>query len=295
MTAVQTAPVSDHAAALVGVEVRRYARHPVFLIGVLFTAITTVISVNHVTDDVYAPPLIPAFFLGVFGMVVGFRLTRSLERSAEAMTSAPVSMQTRVRALLLACLLPGALGLLAGIAMLTVPDVKGSWVYGTWAGHERLAIMLGQTAIASLGGPLLGIAAARWMRFPGAVVVPIVVVVTWVIVGNGWTANNQNSTGWLAARLFSPFAFFTTLDTQSGPHRLESWRGEPWFFLLWLVLLCVATAIVALLKGAEGEARTSLRRALVITVLAALACLTLAVTMGPDHATVSSPAGVTRI
>ena len=295
MTAVQTAPVSDRTGALAGMELRRYARHPVFLIGAVATAITTVMSVAKVTDDIYGPPVIPAFFLGVFGMVVGFRLTRSLERSAEAMTSAPVSMQTRIRALLLACLLPGALGLCAGIAMLTVPDAEGSWVYGTWAGHERLAIVLGQTAVASLGGPLLGIAAARWLRFPGAVVVPIVAVVTWVIVGNGWSASNQDSTGWLIARLFSPFAFFTTLNTDHGPHRVESWRGEPWFFLVWLVLLCVATAIVALLKGAEGDARTSLRRALAITVVAALASLTLAVTTGSDHATERSPAGVTRI
>jgi len=211
------------------------------------------------------------------------------------MASAPVTVQERVGALLLACLLPGALGLVSGLAMLTVPDVKGDWVYGTWSGSDRVAIVLGQTAVAAIGGPLLGIAAARWLRFPGAIVIPVVSVLTWVIVGNGWTANNQDSLGWLVVRLFSPFAFFTTLDTDPPGHRIESWRGHPWFFLLWLVLLCLATALAALLKGAEGETRQTLRRALVVTVASALASCALAITTGPDHATVRSPQGVSRI
>jgi len=289
MTAVPGRPT-----ALVGTELRRYARHPVFLLGALATAVATAMSLRQVTDDFYSPPVIPAFFLGVFGMVVGFRLTRSLERSAEAMASTPVSMQERVKALLLACLLPGALGLIVGIAMLTLPDVAGDWVYGTWAGHERVAIVLGQTAIASLGGPMLGVAAARWLRFPGAVVVPVVVVVTWVIVSNGWQSSNQNSTGWLIARMFTPFTYFTTIDT-NGPHRIETWRGNPWFYFVWLLLLCVITAVVALLKGAEGDTRTTLRRALVVTSVAALTAFVLAVVAGADHATVSRPSGVSRI
>jgi hypothetical protein len=294
MTAAQMTAVSGRPAALVGTELRRYARHPVFLLGALATAVGTVLSVPKVNDDFYSPPVIPAFFLGVFGMVVGFRLTRSLERSAEAMASTPVSMQERVKALLLACLLPGALGLIAGIAMLTLPDVDGDWVYGTWAGHERVAIVLGQTAIASLGGPMLGVAAARWLRFPGAVVVPVVVIVTWVIVSNGWSSSNQDSTGWLLARMFTPFTYFTTIDT-NGPHHIESWRGNPWFYLVWLLILCAITVIVALMKGAEGDTRTTLRRALVVATVAALAAFTLAVVTGADHTTVSTPSGVSRI
>jgi hypothetical protein len=294
MTAVQTTMNASRMSALAKVETLRYARHPVFLIGAALAAVITVVSVNHVTDDVYSPPVNTAFFLGVFGMIVGFRLTRSLERSAETMASAPVSVQERVGALLVACLLPAALGLVSGIAMLTLPDVKGDWVYGTWSGSDRAAIVLGQTALAALGGPLLGVAAARWLRFPGAVLVPVVAVVTWVIVANGWSASNQDSTGWLVARLFSPFAFFTTLDTD-GVHSVESWRGDPWWFLLWLVGLCVIAALVALLKGAEGTTRTTLKRLLVAAVVVALGALTLSVTTGPDHATVHAPKGVSRI
>ena len=293
MTTLQTAPTS-RLGALAKVEVKRYARHPVFLIGLVLGIASLIASIGKEKEDFYGPTVIPAFFFGVFGMVVAFRLTRSMERSAEALESTPFPVQQRVGALLVACLLPAALGLASGIAILTDIKVKGDWVYGTWSGSDRVAIVLGASLLAGLGGPVLGVAAARWLRFPGAVVVPVVGVVTWVIVTNGWSATNQDSTPWLVTRMFSPFAFFTTLDTD-GVHRVESWRGDPWFYLVWLVALCAFAAIVALLKDAEGQTRATLRRALVVTVVVALAACALAVVTGPDHTTVRSPAGVTGI
>jgi hypothetical protein len=283
--------------ALAKVEMARYLRHPVFVVGAALWAVTTAIGVHNTSDDYYAPPMSAAVFLGLFGVVVGFRLTRSLERAAEAVDVAPASLQERIGALLLASVVPGVLGLVATVVTLVGPDVAGDWVYGTWSGGERLAIFLAMAGVCSFGGPLLGVMSARWLRFPGAVVVPVVAVTAWAIVGNGWTANNQDSTGWLLARLFSPFAFFTTLDdaTAGTPHALESWRGNPWFYLLFVVLLCAFAAVVALLKGAEGQQRASLRRALVVVVVAALAAFALAVVTGPDHATLHSPQGVSRI
>ena len=291
-----TTMAGSRVGALAKVEVRRYATHPVFLVGAVLWAVTTAIGVHNTKDDVYSPPMSAAVFLGLFGVVVGFRLTRSLERSAEAVDVMPASLQERVGALLLAALLPGALGLVSAVVCLTVPDVAGDWVYGTWSGGERAAIVLAMAAGSALGGPLLGVMAARWLRFPGAVVVPVVAVSAWGIVGNGWTANNQNSLGWLMVRLFSPFAFFTTLDTDTGTtHAVESWRGNPWFFLLWVLLLCAFAAVVALLKDADGETAASLRRALVVVVVLALASFALAVAAGPDHASLTSPTGTTRL
>ena len=292
-----TSTGSSRVMALARVEARRYLRHPVFLIGALLWAVATAIGIKSTHDDYYAPPMSAAVFLGLFGIVVGFRLTRSLERAAEAVDAAPASMQERVAALLLASVVPGALGIVSAVAMLTLPDVDGDWVYGTWTAADRVAIFFAMAAVCSFGGPLLGVASARWLRFPGAVVVPIVTTVAWVIIGNGWTANNQSSTGWLLARLFSPFSFFTTLDdaTPGRQHAVESWRGNPWFYLAWVVLLCAVAAIVALLKGAEGAGRSALVRALAVVVVAALAAFTLAVTTGPDHPTLRSPQGVSRL
>jgi hypothetical protein len=292
---VTTVAAGSRVGALAKVEMRRYATHPVFVVGALLWAVTTAIGVHNAKDDVYAPPMSAAVFLGLFGVVVGFRLTRALERTAEAVDVMPASLQERVGALCLAALVPGALGLLSAVVCLTVPDAAGDWVYGTWSSPERVAIVLSMAAVAAAGGPLLGIMSARWLRFPGAVVVPVVAVSAWSIVGNGWTANNQDSLGWLVVRLFSPFAFFTTLDTDGGQHRLESWRGNPWFFLLWVVLLCAFAVVVALLKGSEGAVRASLRKALLVTVVLALAALALAVVTGPDHASISSPTGTSRL
>jgi len=293
---VTTTVAGSRVGALAKVELRRYATHPVFLVGAALWAVTTAIGVHNATDDVYSPPMSAAVFLGLFGVVVGFRLTRSLERSAEAVDVMPASLQDRVTALLLAALLPGALGLVSAVVCLTVPDAAGDWVYGTWSGGERTAIVVAMAVGSALGGPLLGVMSARWLRFPGAVVVPVVAVTAWGIVGNGWTANNQDSLGWLLVRLFSPFAFFTTLDTEPGkPHAVESWRGNPWFFLLWVLLLCAFAAVVALLKDAEGAAAASLRRALVLVVVLALASFALAVVTGPDHASISGPTGTSRL
>ncbi len=287
---------SSRVATLAKVEARRYALHPVFLVGAVLNVLVMVKALTHTRDSLYEPAVAPAFFLGVFGIVVGFRMTRSLERTSEALTSAPVDVVQRVGALCVACLLPGLIGLLTGVSLLLFADQNGDWGYGTWAGHERAAIVLGQTAIASLGGPLLGIACARWLRFPGAVVVPVLGVPTWTVVTNGWTANNQDSTGWLLARLFSPFAFFHTLDTDGAkPHAVESWRGNPEWFLLWLLLLCALVVVVALIKGSEGAVRQTLKRALVVVVVAALASYALAALTGPDHATYRDVNGVRTI
>jgi hypothetical protein len=282
--------------ALAKIEVRRYALHPVFLIGLVLNVVVLTMALTHTRDSLYEPAVAPAFLLGVLGIVVGFRMTRSLERTAEALATTPLDVAQRVGALCVACLLPGAIGLLSGVSILIFEHQNGDWGYGTWPAHDRAAIILGQTALGSLGGPLLGIACARWLRFPGAVVVPVLGTAGWAIVANGWTASNQDSTVWLLARMFSPFAFFHTLDTEGGaPHAVESWRGNPQWFLLWLVLLCVLAVVVAMLKGAEGSVRETLKRALVVVVVGLLASYALAVATGPDHATKRDINGVTTI
>lgn len=299
MNAVQALPATGAApnrlGALARIELVRYAKHPLFLAGLLPLAFVTYQVLQGTTEDFYTAPMAAAFFLGVFGMVVGFRLTRSLERSAEAMGSAPVAVPERVGALLLTALLPATLGLVLTLAYLTMQDAAFDWVYGTWSPAERVAIFLAMGPVACLGGPILGIAAARWLRFPGAVVVPVVSVLGWVFLTNGYTSANQDSALALAGRMLSPFTFWATQDTQDGPHRVESWRGNPWFFLAWALLLCLLAALVALLKDAEGETRRRLGRALLVTVVLAGACYVLAVTTGADHTTVRSATGISGV
>lgn len=299
MTAAQalpaTRPAPGRLGALARMELARYARHPVFLAGLVPLAFVSYLVLTGTTEDFYTAPMGAAFFLGVFGIVVGFRLTRSLERSEEAIGSAPAAVHERVAALLLVALLPAALGLVLSVAYLVGQEAAFDWVYGTWSPAERVAIFLAMGPVACLGGPLLGVAAARWLRFPGAVLVPIIPVVGWVFLTNGYTSANQDSSLALAGRMLSPFAFWATQDTQDGPHRVETWRGNPWFFLGWALLLCLLTALVALLKDAEGETRRRVGRALLVTGVLAVACYVLAVTTGADHTTVRSATGITGV
>lgn len=294
MTVLQTSSSSTRLTSLAAVEARRYARHPVFLVGLALCAFAVYRTTSGTTEDLFETAVAAAFFIGVFGMVVGFRLTRSVERSGEALESSPVSVQERVAALLLACLVPGAVGAAVTVLALTQQEPVADWVYGTWSASDRVAIFLGATTVSCIGGPVLGIAAARWLRFPGAVVVPVVAVVAWVWLPNGYTSVNQDSTLALLGRMSAPFTFFSTVTTEGG-HRMESWRGEPWAYLAWTVLLCVLGCLVALLKGAEGETRTRLRGLLGLTAVLALSAYAVAVTAGADHTTVRSPAGVSRV
>ena len=82
-------------------------------------------------------------------------------------------------------------------------------------------------------------------------------------------------------RLFSPFAFFTCT---AGTAHLTTWRGSPWFFIGWQLALCAIAVLVALLRGAEGRARSRIIRALGIAGVAAAILLVLAGTGGFTHA-----------
>ena len=82
-------------------------------------------------------------------------------------------------------------------------------------------------------------------------------------------------------RLFAPFALFT-LHISAG--HVTAWRGSPWFFIGWQLALCAIAVLVALLRGAEGPARSRIIRALGVAGVAAVILLVLAGTGGFTHA-----------
>ena len=104
---------------LAGVEARRYARHPLFLIGVALMVLVEVSIANGLASGTGDAQLllvsdgttVPAFFLGVLGVFVGYRLTRSMARAGEAVEASPADGVTRTAALCLACLVPGAVAM----------------------------------------------------------------------------------------------------------------------------------------------------------------------------------------
>ena len=298
MTAVETAAPTEHhdaapttvrLAALTRYEMRRYARHPLFPLGVGLTALTCYLFLHTTLTDPGAPSGYPSLFLGAFGIVIGFRLTQSTRNAEEVLDVAPASPQLRTGALCLAALVPFAVGALTLAAILIFQQPAGPWTYGTFGSSDQFAMLAGQVPVAALGGPLLGIAAARWVRFAWALPALVVLLALWVVVVNTVATTYRNALAAVLLRMLTPYTYFLTLDHQ--PRQVETWRGSPWFFLAWQLCLCALAVTVALRRGAGPRRRRPLRVIMVAVGLVAVATYLLAATGGLDHTMVTRPDG----
>ena len=116
---------------MAGIEARRLARHPAFIVGAVLAfgilVLLFFIEENPHLGDLLSMPVIPAFFIGLTSLVATARLTRSTEATAEAIGTAPGTEGRRTAALALACLVPFAAGaawialLLAGVRRRRAP------------------------------------------------------------------------------------------------------------------------------------------------------------------------------
>ena len=266
-------------AALAARETRRFALNPLFLAAVGLTAYVLWSGQRGTVTDINGANTVAAVFFGGFGMLVAFWLTRSMSASEPVVGVAPVTLQVRTAALCAVALVPFACGCLTLLAFLHFFPI-GDPVYGAFSPPARIAILVGQIVIPSLGGPLLGVALGRWVRFPGAAFVLFLLLCGWVILVMALTLARPDSAPVAVLRLSAPFALFT-LHSDAG---VTAWRGSPWFFLGWQLAVCAIAVLVALLRGAEGRPRSRIIRALAIAGAAAVIMLVLAGTGGFTHA-----------
>src|SRR4029453_16697893 len=208
----------------------------------------------------------PGFFLGGCGMRAPFGRPRSMRAREPVAGVTPVTRPTRTAALCWVAIVPFFCGVLTLFGFLHSYPV-GDAAYGPFSPSARIAVLVGQIVVPSLGGPLLGVALGRWVRFPGAAFVLFLVIFGWVELVTILTLSRPDSAPIAVLRLFSPFAFFT-LQADSGG--VTAWRGSPWFFIGWQLALCAIAVLVALLRGAEGRIRARVIRALGIAGVAAL-------------------------
>lgn len=275
--------------ALARVEARRLARHPVFVVGVLAWLALMPFTLGT-QFDYYNVAVGPALFLGLFSTVALFRMTGSMDRAEEALGSTPASRQDRVRALCLACLLPASLGVVAWVLVLAVMRGSEPLAYGGMSPATRGALFFGEIVLACAGGPLLGVAAGRWLRFPGAAAGLLVGLVFVTLLGQGLTMSARDAAWSNTVRLLTPWTQFTSVE--SGPRELEVWRGSPWWYVGWQVALCVLALLGALLKDAEGAQRSRILRLGAAVGAVGLVFVVLALVLGPDHATLHTPTGI---
>jgi hypothetical protein len=258
------------------VEARRYVRHPVFLAGAVLLAVLT-LTQGEPDASVGDTAGFPALALGVFGVLVGHQLTRSMNQSTEAVGSAPIDGVARTAALCLACLVPGVLALV-WLAW-TVVLVAGAPIPEAVIGDSERAAMLLRGVVAAVGGPLLGVLVGRWTRSPGAGVVAVIGLFAWALIGQMAFALPAS---WLAtlAHLNAPFASWI-YDSETEPRWL--WGGSPWWHLGYMLVLCGCAAVAAMLHEATGARRTRLQIALAVLGVLAIACLVLAVAPDPTR------------
>jgi len=284
LPAVHDVPAGTSVRPLALIEAKRFARHPLFLIGALMCAI---FSYGHHGPEELDYHVIPSFFIGVLGLVVAARLTASTDRSAAVVDSAPKSETVRTAAMCLACLVPTVTGLAivlmhrATIAANPLPE----HLYGTYGSLDRLIITIFVPVIACAGGPLLGVATARWLRFPGAPLLVVLVLLMWSNISGYVPGSSSMDSSSLFARILhmaSPYTAFATGDG-NGEHIsrvMTSFTGSPVWYAVWTLALCGLAATAALWHGAQGETRHTVGRAFLALVAVALVSLVLAVAMG---------------
>ena len=221
----------------------------------------------------------PAIFLGGFGMMATYWLTRSMRASEPVVGVTPTTLPARTAALCTVAIVPFFCGCLALLAFLHSYPV-GDTAYGAFSPSARIAILVGQIVVPSLGGPLLGVALGRWVRFPGAAFVLFLILYGWLNLVTLLTVFRPDSAAVAVLRLFAPFAFFTLHSDAGG---VTAWRGSPWFFLGWQLALCAVAVLVALLRGADGRLRSRITRALAVVLAGAMIMLLLAGTGGFAH------------
>jgi len=279
----RTRPARSPLSVLAAVEAARLARHPVFL----FTTAVMVYTSYKVYADSYANRTVagleltlgPAWWVGLGGMLVAYRLTRSTRRADEAVAGVPADEPTRTAALLIACLVPFAVAVLYTVQVIVAWHVEPmTWTTGWdhWSAIERDA-MLVAAGLAGLGGPVLGVCLGRWWRWPGASLLATVVLVAWAIL----TAAPWDSKLGNVWHMTSPYVLWYS-GTDSAEQN-EALGGSPLWRVGYLLALIALAAIAALLHGADGPKRAALQRALVGAAVIAVVLLLVAALTGPDY------------
>jgi hypothetical protein len=267
--------------ALAARELRRFAANPVFLAAAALTALAVWDAGRTAVTDIDTVTPYPAIFLGGFAMMAAFWQTRSMRASEPVVGTTPATLPMRTAALCTVAIVPFLCGVLSLIAFRLYQPVTGDWVYGALSAPARIAVLVEQMVLPALGGPLLGVALGRWVRFPGAAFLLFLILYGWVSLVTIVSFTHPDPTPNVALRLFAPFAFFTASENAA---KVTTWRGSPWLFISWQFALCAIAVLVALLRGAESRIRVEIVRALPIVLVVAVILLVLASGGGLAHA-----------
>jgi hypothetical protein len=272
--------------ALAGLEARRYARHPLFVVGVallvwqmIVTSQDAASAVPGVSKALVDPAILPAFTLGLLGVFVGAHLARSMARSSDPIEASPTDGIRRAAAMCLACLVPGAVAL---VWFAWTYAVTAVWSFPSTAmTSSSVAAIRGAGVVCAVGGPLFGVMVGRWTRFPGVGLVAAFVLFGWVMLSTGSLAMPASRLGTLL-HVWAPLVGWVS---SNSPTHDDPWiaGGSPAWHLAYLVLLSGLAACAAMLRGAWGTQRSRLIRVFVLLSVLAVVSLALAAAADPTR------------
>lgn len=237
-------------------EACRLVIHPAYLVGALVVVPTVGLgavadarlpSAHQVFDVVVNVQLV---WYGLMSLLAA-GLVASLSRRSgaeEVLECQPAGPGTRATARCLAVLLgPAAVSaiLTAGVWLLERGQDEP---FGTFSGAE-----LTQVPLVVLGGGLLGVLAARWMRWRGGLLVALV----GTVVATGWVLG-QGRFGWLAPWTTSR----TLLDDDDFVRGSQQWHAA------YLALLCGLAFVAVCLSDASRRGRLLALGAVVLAATA---------------------------
>jgi hypothetical protein len=264
-------------------EIKRYLRHPLFLVGAALTI--AICAMGPTEGSSLGHVIVPATGLGVFGLLVMVSLVRASDQANEAAGTVVASERTRTLALAISTVVPFVAGLLFFAwavwayhdeppAASTVPfgDVGDAWAY---------AVLFALGTICCVGGPILGLVIGRWLPFRGAGIVSAVVLIMLTIVFQGIVEPLRY------VRVFMPWTYFGgPYGIEGDPERWLILTGSPFWYCLYLVALCLIGVIIAVLHDREQPRQTLFRVLAGVAVLAVVLCL-LAMTTGVQEVMVN--------
>jgi hypothetical protein len=274
-------------AALAVLEARRLVSHPILVLGLAayVSSFPILFAISYADADyagdprnagTYTWPFMGALFVGLFGFVAANRITRGTGRTAGVVDVAPMSEPQRSLALCLACLVPFLVTVLGNLTLLAAwlvrpPVLTEGWTDVTTS--EKVWV-LATGALTGLGGPVLGVAVARWWRWPSALAVSAAGLVAW-----GFSSVPPDTN--FAMRFWHVSAPYTTPEFER--EELGSlWLGGSleWRFAYLCGLIALA-AIAAVAHGTTGTHRRRLQLIAVTIGATTLISYLLAVFTGP--------------